>query len=315
MKEKKPRGATLSAMGFFERFPDEDAARIFIEQCVWEGGEPTCPNCESKRHGLWKTRKGHYRCKDCRKIYSVKNGAVFENSHIPLRSWLYAFYRLHGSRKGIPSTQLADELGITQKSAWYLLHRIRTSCMDDRLAKLSGEVEMDATYIGGKERNKHADKKGRRGRGPVGKQPVLGIRDRRTGEVRAVPVDSESALTVCAELPARVEPGTEVITDDHPAYRHIKEMQYSHSSVKHSVKEFVRNLVHTNGIESVWALLKRAFKGVYHHWSTKHCHRYLDELTFRLNKGGRHVGTLDFLRALCKGAIGKRLTYASLTKG
>ncbi len=123
--------------------------------------------------------------------------------------------------------------------------------MDDRLAKLSGEVEMDATYIGGKESNKHADKKGMRGRCPVGKQPVLGIRDRRTGEVRAVPVDSESGPTVCAELPARVELGTEVITNDHPAYRHIKEMPYPHSSVKHSAKEFMRNLVHTIGRPSI----------------------------------------------------------------
>ena len=210
--------------------------------------------------------------------------------------------------------QLAKELGITQKSAWYMHHRMREVCAD-QLTKLSGEVEMDATYIGGKESNKHADKKGGVGRGPVGKQAILGITDRRTGEVRAVPVDSESSRTVCSELPAAVEPGTKVYTDDHFAYRQIGKMPYTHKSVKHSAKEFARKSVHTNGIESVWALLKRGFKGVYHHWSVKHCHRYINEFTFRLNKGGGQVGTLDFIGALCKGAVGKRLTYASLTRG
>ncbi|WP_025770239.1 transposase [Thioalkalivibrio sp. HK1] len=137
---------------FFERFPDEASARAFIEKRLWKDGKPTCPKCKSQRHGIWKSREGYYRCKGkgCRKVYSVKHGTIFHASKIPLRSWLYVFYLWHVSRKGISSVQLSRQLGIMQPSAWHMLLRVRQAC-SGQLAKLSGEVEMDATYIGGKE--------------------------------------------------------------------------------------------------------------------------------------------------------------------
>ncbi len=150
MQEKpKKKAVTSSAMQFHDRFPDEASARSFVEQSVWDG-KPTCPKCGSRRHGLWTTREGHYRCKDCRKIYSVRIGTVFENSHLPLRHWLYAIYRMQTARKGISSPRLAQALGITQKSAWFMLRRIRASGVNETL-KVSGEAEMDATDIGDKE--------------------------------------------------------------------------------------------------------------------------------------------------------------------
>ncbi len=169
-------------------------ARSFVEQSIWDG-KPTCPKCGSRRHGLWTTREGHYRCKDCRKIYSVRIGTVFEKSPLaPARHRLYAICLMQTARKGISSPQPAEALGITQKSAWFMLNRICASCADETL-RMSGEVtmdvKMDATHIGGKETDNHSDKKRRGGRGSVGKQAVPGVRNRATGKMRALPVDAD----------------------------------------------------------------------------------------------------------------------------
>ncbi len=301
---------TISAFQFFKKFPDERAAIEFIEGERW----PlivVCPHCESGRTTRQKDYRYH-QCRDCRKKFTVRTGTIFERSHIPLDKWLFAMYLLQTARKGISSLQLSKELGITQKSTWFMLHRLREAC-DIEASPLSGEVEVDETYLGGKEQNKHASKKLKAGGGTVGKQPVLGMRSR-DGKVVAKPIPNARAHTIGREVYHGVEEGSTLYTDEHAAYKQFGG-RYKHETVKHSVKEFVNGIASTNGIESVWAVLKRGYNGVYHQWSFKHLARYVNEFTFRLNEGNVKHHTMARLKSLIKGAIGKRLTYQRLISG
>ena len=300
-------GTTISAYEFFKTFPNEASAIEYIEGLRWVDGI-TCPHCDGNRTSRMKDSQYH-QCKDCRKKFTVRTGTVFERSHIPLDKWLYAMYILQTARKGVSSLQLSKELGITQKSTWFMLHRLREACGMEA-QRMDGMVEVDETYIGGKEGNKHEWKKQKSGRGTVGKQPVMGIRQR-GGPVKAMPIPDNKAKTLERQVFNNVKAGATIYTDEHAGYQNLGD-RYEHETVKHSVKEYVNGMAHTNGIESVWAVLKRGYNGVYHHWDYKHMARYVAEFTFRLNEGNVKRPTLERLESLVKGAIGKRLTYKEL---
>lgn len=298
---------TFSLYEFFQKFPNEEAARQFFEAKRWSSGV-YCPHCGSFSVAECANQiPMPYRCRDCRKHFSVRTGTVLTESKLPLNKWLMAIYMMTTARKGIPSTQMARELGITQKSAWFLAQRIRETWMGQNDADMGPTVEMDETYIGGKNKNRHSDKKAK-GSGSFGKAPVIGIKDR-TGEVRAISVKSTDKATLHGFIQANVRKSSTVMTDELPTYRGMA--GFTHIAVNHSAREFVRDQAHTNGIESFWALLKRGYYGIYHYMSVKHLHRYVNEFSFRHNTS--KVSTLDFMAMTIARSEGKRLSYQGLT--
>ena len=289
-----------------DMFPTEESARDWFEAHVWPDGR-YCPRCGSVRTHEASHAKMPYRCSDCRSYFSVKTGTVMENSKIPLRKWAFAIYLHLTSLKGVSSMKMHRDIGVSQPAAWFMLQRIRKAWDDDGWP-FGGPVEVDETFIGGREKNKHGKDKLRAGRGAVGKTTVVGAKDRETNKVKAKVVKETDAETLQEFVIDVAETGATVYTDDAKAYKGIP---YDHESVRHSVGEFVNGMAHTNGIESFWAMLKRGYGGTYHKISPKHLQRYVDEFAGRHSIRGRD--TIDQMNAVVAGMAGKRLSYRELT--
>lgn len=302
---------TISTFQLFEIFPNEESAREYLEGRLWRQG-PTCPECKSSER-ITTRSGGFYRCNACKLDFTVRTGTIFERSHIPLHKWLYAMYLLVTARKGISSMQLSKEIGVTQKSAWFMLCRLREACRaPESRDKLKGIVEVDEVFIGGREGAKHESKKLKAGRGAVGKAPVLGMRER-GGDTLAFPLQERTIEEIHQAIHANVEVGTQLYTDEHIAYSDLDGLFFTHDAVNHTAGEYARGPVSVNSMESVWAVLRRGLHGVYHHCSRKHLHRYVDEFTFRLNAGNVAHHTLERLASFVDAVAGRHITYKEVT--
>lgn len=263
-------------------FENEQVCKDYLELIRWEG-ELKCAYGTCTGGKITKLKSGRYLCSACQGRYSVKVGTIFEDSKIPLRKWYAGIYLITSHKKGISSCQLARDLGVTQKTAWYMNHRVRHSLGMEPEAKLAGICEADESFIGGKEANKHKSKRteGTQGRSVATKTAVAGVVSR-GGELRAQVVPDTSGSNLRRFVYENVAKGAELHTDEWYGYRGLEKL-FSHSFVKHNEKEYVQGNVHTNTMEGFWSLLKRGIVGIYHSVSAKHLPKYLDEFTFRYN--------------------------------
>jgi transposase-like protein len=292
-------------------FSDLDVCHQYMVQIKWPDGKITCPKCGGDKIGIIASRR-MFQCKgkECRKQFSAKVNTIFEDSPIGLDKWFVAVWVIAGAKNGISSYEVHRALGVTQKTAWFMLHRVRLAMRTESFRKIRGEIESDESFIGGKSWNMHAKvrKKEIRGRGAVGKVVVHGLLER-GGEVRVGVVPNQKKGTLQARVRENVEPGSSVFTDTLLSYVGL-DKHYIHEMVNHA-EEYVRGRVHTNGLENFWSLLKRCLKGTYVAVSPWHLFRYLDEETFRFNKREGNDG--DRFKQVMQSVLGKRLQYAELT--
>src|SRR5438552_7559003 len=297
-------------LGAIKYFADRDNSLNFMVQIHWPEGV-TCPWCDSSEHSFISTRRV-WKCKECRKQFRAKVGTKFEDSPIGLDKWFPAVWMIVNMKNGISSYELGKALGVMQKTAWFMNHRIRKAMQTGTFRKLAGEVEVDETYIGGKARNMHKWKREQRiqGRGGIGKVAVMGLLER-DGEVRAQVIGEADQDTLHKAVKRNVRRGSEVFSDGWKAYNGIDERsRYIHSVINHAEK-YVDGNVHTNGIENFWSLLKRTLKGTYVSVEPFHLFRYLDEQAFRFNK--RTGNDLYRFLEVASNLTGRRLTFEELT--
>lgn len=297
-------------------FADEMDAIQYVANLRWPDGEQHCQHCGSVASHYWLAPRKSWKCRDCRKVFSVKVGTIFEGSPIKLGKWLPAMWMLANCKNGISSYELARALGVTQKSAWFMLHRIREAMKNGSLDKMDGEVEADETCVGGKAENMHRSRRARiiRGTGTMDKVAVMGLLERPRGAehslVRTMVLDETTKDRMQGEIEKNVAPGSSVYTDNHRSYLGLSAKDYMHDVVDHAAY-YVKGRVHTNGLDNFWSLVKRALHGTYVSIEPFHVFRYIDEQAFRFNNRGANDGQ-RFARLL-KNVVGKRLDYATLT--
>lgn len=292
-------------------FADLDVATDFLAALRWPDGV-TCPQCQSQNVGVLKTRR-IWKCRDCQKQFSVKVGSIFEDSPIGLDKWLPALWMLVNCKNGISSYELARDLGVTQKTAWFMLHRLRLAVQSKSFEKICGHVEIDETYIGGKARFMHKGKRKVGGTGVVGKVAVMGLLERHgekgsQARLQIVP-NTRPKDRLHAEVRKHVSPGAAIYTDAFVSYDGLSS-DYVHNVIDHA-ESYAEGNVHTNGLENFWSLLKRAIKGTYVSVEPFHLFRYLDEQCYRFNNR-KLTDAKRFLEAAAS-VFGKRLTYVALT--
>ena len=308
------KGMTL--FDVINKFPDEETAKQWLADQRWPHG-PKCPKCGSSNvQSNIKHKTMTHRCRDCmtgksKTMFSVKTGTVMEGSNLKYRIWAISIYLFTTNIKGISSMKLHRELGIGQKAAWFMLHRLRKA-YELEIGPFAGPVEVDETYIGGKRKNMSNAKrkvaaKEHLGRGGVGKSAVIGAKDRATNKIRASKIDKTDSKTLHEFVNSHAHPDSTVYTDDHRGYMGLP---HKHKTVKHSVSQYVNDQAHTNGIESFWALLKRGYHGTFHHIFEKHLDRYIGEFAGRYND--RELDTVHQMEQIVKGLEGKRLKYKDL---
>ena len=302
----------LSLAQLFTLFPDDDAAEARFINRRWPSGV-RCPRCDcgnvqdGARHPSQR-----FRCRSCRKRFSARTGTVLADSNVGFRTWVIAICLMTTSLKGVSSMKLHRDLGVSQKTAWFMAHRIREAWQQSQTTPFAGPVEADETFVGGKARNmRHALRREViSGRGPVGKTAVVGVKDRPSNQVTARPVADTTAPTLTRIVSDATEAGAVVFTDEHRSYKPLASLGYCHAAVAHGAREYVRGDVHTNGIESLWLMFKRGYVGVYHQMSEDHLHRYVNEFCGRHNI--RLMDTTAQMGSVADGLVGRRLRYDEL---
>ena len=300
----------MTIVELMNMFPSEAAATAWFESIIWKDGRH-CPKCGSLRTREASHAKMPYWCSDCRSYFSVKTGTAMQASKIPMRKWAIAIYLCLTSLKSVSSMKLQRDIGVSQPTAWFMLHRIREAWAEDDEDDLDGPVEVDEAYFGGERKNVPLAKRKElagTGRGTVGKTAVVGIKDRDSNEVRAEVVRRADGATLKRFVREHAEPGAKVYTDEAAAYKGMAE--YDHEAVNHSVAEYFRGMTHTNGIESFWSMLKRAHDGTFHKMSPKHLQRYVSEFAGKHNQRGSD--TLIQMRDTVARFVGRRLLRRDL---
>lgn len=312
MSEREPQ----TLIEVIRHFSDPDVCLDFLVNMRWPDGV-ACPHCGSLDVTFMPSRR-IWQCKEkhAKRQFSIKVGSIFEDSPIGLDKWLTAMWLIASSKNGISSYEVARSIGVSQKSSWFMMHRIRLAMEDGFFNQMRGEVEVDETFIGGKARNMHAGKRAQKitGTGGAGKAAVMGMLERHGPDghsrVRTAVVPNTRRSSLGPVIKVNVETGATVYSDGKGSYDRLNE-DYLHEAVNHDATEYVRGSVHTNGIENYWSLLKRSLSGTYVSVEPFHLFRYLDEQTFRYNS--RKVTDAARFKALVRSVIGKRLTWAQVT--